>query len=242
MWMVFISGAGLLAAAAGAAAGTVTPLWQVAPLVERPAFCGGWRLVRAGAPGWESAAGAGMDGSACLARIPAFQVLPPPPADPWTGRRAILPRLREIFVQEGVPGEWVWIAEVESGLNPRAVSRAGAAGLFQLMPATARRFGLSTGLRDERLAPAKSAAAAARYLRLLRAEFGCWPLALAAYNAGEGRVRRTLAACGADSFEAIAAHLPGETRAYVPKVMATVSLREDQLRGVPGSFWMPRGP
>ena len=59
---------------------------------------------------------------------------------------------------------------------------------------------------------------------------------------GGAALRAALAACDADSFEAIAAHLPGETRAYVPKVMATVSLREDQLRGVPGSFWMPRGP
>ncbi|MBN1269333.1 MAG: lytic transglycosylase domain-containing protein [Kiritimatiellae bacterium] len=139
----------------------------------------------------------------------------------------LMPELKEVFRQEGVPAEWVWIAEVESSLNPNARSPAGAAGLFQLMPATAKRFGLRTHPRDERLVPAKSARAAAQYLKILHGKFGDWPLALAAYNAGEGRVQRLLDARGADAFDAIADDLPLETRMYVPKVMATVALREN---------------
>jgi membrane-bound lytic murein transglycosylase D len=121
----------------------------------------------------------------------------------------LVPRLKEIFVAEGLPPEWVWIAEVESSMNPKARSPAGARGLFQFMPATAQRFGMSVSWPDERADPEKSARAAAKYLRFLHGEFGSWPLALAAYNAGEGRVCRTLkAADGASSFSAIARKLP----------------------------------
>jgi len=134
--------------------------------------------------------------------------------------------LKRIFLQEGIPGELVWIAEVESAMNPRARSRAGAVGLFQLTSETAGRFGLRTGLRDERLHPEKSARAAARYLKILHREFGSWPLAIAAYNAGEGRVERALDYRGVSSFEEVAAFLPAETRSYVPRVMAIVADRE----------------
>jgi len=138
----------------------------------------------------------------------------------------MVPELKTIFEREGVPGEWVWIAEVESSFNPSARSPAGAAGLFQFMPATARRFGLKTSPQDERLDPRKSAAAAARYLGVLHRRFDSWPLALAAYNAGEGRVGGLLKKHGAGDFDGIAEKLPLETRLYVPKVLATVSLRE----------------
>lgn len=139
---------------------------------------------------------------------------------------ALVPELKSIFEKEGVPGAWVWIAEVESSFNPSARSPAGAAGLFQFMPATARRFGLKTSPRDERLDPRKSAAAAAQYLGILHRRFDSWPLALAAYNAGEGRVSGLLKKHGAGDFDGIAEKLPLETRLYVPKVLATVSLRE----------------
>ncbi len=138
----------------------------------------------------------------------------------------LIPVLKDIFREKGLPEQLVWLAEVESSLDPKARSPVGAAGLFQLMPPTAKRFGLSTRFPDERLNPEKSARAAATYLRFLYKEFGSWPLALAAYNAGEGRVGRVLAASAGSSFEAIADELPAETQLYVPKVAAVIELRE----------------
>lgn len=144
--------------------------------------------------------------------------------------------LKKIFQSEGVPEKLVWLAEVESALDPQAESSAGAAGLFQLMPATAERFGVRLFPVDDRKTPEQSAKAAASYLRCLKEQFGCWALALAAYNAGEGRVARAMKTHNALSFHEVAPHLPSETRRYVPRVMATMALREDQLRGVPGAF------
>lgn len=144
-------------------------------------------------------------------------------------RRAeqMVPRLKEIFAAAGVPPELVWIAEVESSMNPEATSPVGARGLFQFMPLTAARFGLATGVMvDERTDPEKSAHAAATYLRILYRRFGSWSLALAAYNAGEGRVSRLLARENARTFDAVSHRLPTETRMYVPKVLATVAARE----------------
>ena len=138
---------------------------------------------------------------------------------------ALMPGLRAAFMAEGVPPELAWLAEAESSLNPAARSPAGAKGLFQFMPDTAHRLGLGTMLPDERTDPEKSAHAAARYLRTLRDRFGSWPLALAAYNAGEGRVSRALAANHAHDFAGIADALPSETCMYVPKVCALVALR-----------------
>jgi membrane-bound lytic murein transglycosylase D len=138
----------------------------------------------------------------------------------------LIPQLKVIFVAEGVPPEWVWIAEVESSLDPHALSPMGAVGLFQFMPATAHRFGLRTEIPDERMEPGKSARAAAQYLRFLHAECGNWPLALAAYNGGEGRILRLLKQHSARTFDQIAPHLPPQTQMYVPRVMATVAVRE----------------
>ena len=139
---------------------------------------------------------------------------------------ALTPRLKQIFREEGIPTELVWLAEVESSMNPQAQSPVGAAGLFQFMPVTAERFGLSTAPDDERLNPEKSARAAAKYLRVLYGQFRDWPLSLAAYNAGEGRVGRILRERKGNSFEDIAEHLPLETRMYVPKILAVIALRE----------------
>lgn len=140
---------------------------------------------------------------------------------------ALIPRLKKVFQSEGLPPELVWMAEVESSLNPAARSPVGALGLFQLMPATARRFGLRTGLFDERKNPEKNARAAAQYLKFLYHTMGSWPLALAAYNAGEGRVGKLVKRNKQASFEGIADDLPLETQMYVPKVMALVALREN---------------
>lgn len=136
-----------------------------------------------------------------------------------------MPRLSRAFSEEGAPPELAWLAEVESSFNPSARSPSGARGLFQLMPGTARGLGLSTFLPDERADPEKSARAAARRLRSLRERFGSWPLALAAYNAGEGRVQRALASRGASDFAGAADALPAGTRMYVPEVCALVAVR-----------------
>ncbi len=144
---------------------------------------------------------------------------------------ALLPRLQKVFVEEGVPAELVWLAEAESSFDPVARSPVGARGLFQLMPETAKSLGLQTFLPDERTDPEKSARAAARYLRYLHGRFGDWPLALAAYNAGEGRVGRILKREKASTFAEIAGVLPAETRMYVPKVLAMIETRA----GVPPS-------
>ncbi len=141
------------------------------------------------------------------------------------GAEALVPVLKPVFAREGIPVEWVWLAEVESSFNPQARSPVGAVGLFQLMPATARHLGLDTEPEDERIHPEKNARAAAKYLRYLHGRFQDWPLVLAAYNGGEGRVSGLMRRHGR-SFEAIAAHLPAETRMYVPKVLATVARRE----------------
>lgn len=139
---------------------------------------------------------------------------------------ALVPRLKKAFRAEGVPAELVWIAEVESSLNPKARSPRGAAGLFQFMPATAREYGLRALPFDERKNPDKSARAAARYLKDLHGRFGSWPLALAGYNAGGSRVQALLDRHKAKSFDAIASRLPAETQMYVPKVLAVIAVRE----------------
>ncbi len=140
----------------------------------------------------------------------------------------LAPVLKIIFAAESVPVELVWVAEVESSFNPFAKSPAGARGLFQLMPATARALGLKTFPIDERIHAAKNTRAAARLLGMLHKRFGSWPLALAAYNAGEGRVVAALRKTpGAKTYADIAAKLPAETRLYVPQVLATLVIREN---------------
>jgi membrane-bound lytic murein transglycosylase D len=147
---------------------------------------------------------------------------------------ALMPDLQAAFRAEGVPEELAWVAEAESSLNPSARSPVGAVGLYQFMPATARRFGLRTWPFDDRKDPKRSARAAAQYLKFLHGRFGSWPLAVAAYNAGEGTVDRAIRKQGSRDFGRVAPALPLETRMYVPKVAAIVALREkadlDRLR------------
>jgi len=146
---------------------------------------------------------------------------------PWPARaKEFVTRLKPIFAAEKTPEQLVWVAEVESSFEPRARSPVGAAGLFQLMPSTAKRFGLSTWPFDQRLHPGDSARAAAQYLRWLQTKFKDWRLALAAYNCGEGTVDRLLKRHKARTYDEIAPYLPAETQLYVPKVEATLLRRE----------------
>jgi membrane-bound lytic murein transglycosylase D len=146
---------------------------------------------------------------------------PPPPL-----AKTYVPKLKQIFTAEKLPAELVWVAEVESSFDPKARSPAGAVGIFQLMPATAKSLDLSLFPRDERFQPEKNARASAKYFRRLYLRFGNWPLTLAAYNAGESRVDKLLKQKKAKSFDSIARYLPAETQMYVPRIEATIQERE----------------
>jgi membrane-bound lytic murein transglycosylase D len=148
-------------------------------------------------------------------------------AVPWPAlANEYVPELKPIFAAQKIPPELVWVAEVESGFDRRALSPAGAAGLFQLMPDTAKRFGLSLWPRDQRYQPEPSATASAQYLKYLHDRFKDWRLALAAYNAGEGRVQKLLDRYKTSDYDAIAEHLPAETQMYVPRMEAILLQRE----------------
>ncbi len=134
------------------------------------------------------------------------------------------PIVKRIFKEEGLPQDLALLAIVESNGEPWAVSKAGAAGLWQLMPGTARRLGLRVnGYVDERFDIEKSTRAAARYLKELYGQFKRWDLAIAAYNAGPGRIRERLRKLGADEFWDLT-KLPDETLNYVPRFYAVLSL------------------
>jgi soluble lytic murein transglycosylase-like protein len=142
-----------------------------------------------------------------------------------------LPLLREIMSETGLPPSLALLPAVESSFRPRARGRFGDLGLWQLRPATARRFGLVVNKgRDDRLNPERSTRAAARYLKILHRRYrGDWPLVLAAYNAGEARVDRALARRpDADFWElAEAGQLPRTSRDFVPRFLALVRVSED---------------
>jgi hypothetical protein len=137
------------------------------------------------------------------------------------------PVLAPILQDEGVPGEIAAIVLVESGGQPTALSPKGARGIWQFMPDTGRRFGLTINSEtDDRMDILKSTRAAARYLRDLHEQFGDWSLALAAYNAGEIVVRNAVLRSGSNDFAVLSSKrlIPAETRAYVPAVMAASNL------------------
>lgn len=170
--------------------------------------------------------------SAALQREVWIREVKPQPWPPAASNLVL--RLKPIFTEQKVPAELVWIAEVESSFDAKARSPVGAAGLFQLMPETAKSLGLSLWPRDQRYQPERSARAAAQYLNSLHRRFSDWRLTLAAYNAGQGRVQRTLQRLNAKTYDDIAPHLPAETQMYVPKVEAVLLRREGvTLRDLP---------
>lgn len=129
----------------------------------------------------------------------------------------------EELLKEGVPTELQYLPVIESAINPNAVSRVGATGLWQFMPATAKGLGMEVNtLVDERRDPRMSSRLAARYLKQLHDIYDDWSLAIAAYNCGPGNVNKALrrAGGGKKDFWEIYNYLPTETRGYVPAFIA----------------------
>lgn len=134
------------------------------------------------------------------------------------------------LAEQKLPKGLAYLPVIESAYMPTLTSRAGAHGIWQFMPETAREYGLRVDWwMDERADPELSTRAAATYLRDLYRMFDDWSLALAAYNCGPGRVRRTLAQSGSTTFWEMldAGALPKETRGYVPTFYATLLIASD---------------
>jgi membrane-bound lytic murein transglycosylase D len=133
------------------------------------------------------------------------------------------PMIDEELIKAGLPVELHAMAIIESALRSTAMSRAGAAGLWQFMPATGRSYGLQiNSMIDERFDPVKSTKAACRYMKALYDMYDDWSLAIAAYNCGPGNVNKALARAGGNpqSFWEVYWYLPSETRGYVPAFIA----------------------
>ncbi|HYH10414.1 MAG TPA: transglycosylase SLT domain-containing protein [Thermoanaerobaculia bacterium] len=134
------------------------------------------------------------------------------------------------LAEQKLPKGLAYLPVIESAYMPTLTSRAGAYGIWQFMPETAREYGLRVDWWvDERADPERSTRAAATYLKDLHRMFGDWSLALAAYNCGPGRVRRTLNESGKSTFWELldAGLLPKETRGYVPTFYATILIASD---------------
>ena len=132
------------------------------------------------------------------------------------------PIFEEVLAYYDLPQELKYLPVIESALNPRAVSRAGATGLWQFMYSTGKMYGLEIGSYiDERRDPIKSSHAAARFLKDLYKTFGDWTLVIAAYNCGPGNVNKAIRRSGGKrNYWDIYYRLPRETRGYVPAFIA----------------------
>jgi len=142
----------------------------------------------------------------------------------WLSRSGkYLDLMKDILKEQNVPEEIVFLPLIESGFNPYAYSPARAAGYWQFIASTAKRYGLEINWwRDERRDPVKSTVAAANYLSDLYEMFGSWNLAMAAYNAGEGKIMRALNRSKSDNYWALlnTKYIKNETKNYVPKFIA----------------------
>jgi hypothetical protein len=151
-----------------------------------------------------------------------------------------LPLIQEIFQEHGLPEDLAYLAMIESGFNPYAYSPAHAAGMWQFISGTARRYGLEiNNYVDERRDPVKSTHAAAKYLLDLYKQFGSWYLAAASYNCGENRVQREIDSSNHKNFWELSANrcLPNETKNYVPQMIAATIIAKN-----PEKFGFSRVP
>ncbi|MBF0558830.1 MAG: transglycosylase SLT domain-containing protein [Nitrospirae bacterium] len=135
--------------------------------------------------------------------------------------------MKEVLREKKLPEELVFLPIVESGFNPNAYSRARAVGPWQFISGTAKRYGLVIDWwRDERKDPVKSTVAAAEYLKDLYKMFGSWNLALAAYNAGEGKISKALKRSYVDDYWSLlnTKQIRNETKEYVPRYIAAAMI------------------
>jgi len=138
--------------------------------------------------------------------------------------------MKRIFREKNLPEELFYLALIESGFNPYALSRAKASGIWQFMTKTAKRFGLKVDKWvDERRDPEKSTYAAAEYLKSLHEMFNCWYLATASYNAGEGKILEAMKRAKSQDFWEISKqrYLKRETKEYVPMFLAAMIIAQD---------------
>ncbi len=149
----------------------------------------------------------------------------------WLSRSGrYLPMIQEQLHAAGLPEDLVYLAMIESGFNERAYSRAKAVGVWQFIQSTGRNYGLEINTYvDERRDPVKSTRAAVSYLNDLYNEFDSWYLAVAAYNAGEGKIRRAINKYNTVDFWEIAQgrYLKLETKRYVPKLIAAIMIAKE---------------
>jgi membrane-bound lytic murein transglycosylase D len=152
----------------------------------------------------------------------------------WLSRSGrYLPMIHEHLRAAGLPEDLAYLAMIESGYNERAYSRAKAVGIWQFIKSTGRSYGLTiNSYVDERRDPIKSTQAAVSYLSDLYSEFGSWYLAVAAYNAGEGKIRRAIKKYKTTDFWEIAQgrYLKLETKRYVPKLIAAIIIAKDPAK------------
>jgi membrane-bound lytic murein transglycosylase D len=141
-----------------------------------------------------------------------------------------VPLFHRVLEEEGLPKDLVYLSMIESAFKPRAVSRAGARGLWQFIAGTGKLYGLRQDYWvDDRFDPEKATRAAARHLKDLYEEFGHWYLAMAAYNAGPRRIERAVRRTGDQDFWTLAQkrYLPRETRSYVPLILAAAVIAKN---------------
>lgn len=145
------------------------------------------------------------------------------------------PLFEEVLGKYNLPYELKYLPVIESALNPMARSHAGAAGLWQFMPATGKLFGLEVNsLVDERMDPIKATEAACRFLSSMFAVYNDWNLVIAAYNCGSGNVNKAIRRAGGKrDFWSIYPFLPRETRNYVPIfIAANYAMNYGQEHGI----------
>jgi len=149
----------------------------------------------------------------------------------WLARSArYLPMIKEEFTKAGLPLDLAYLPMIESGFNTTVSSRASAVGTWQFMRATGQNYGLTVNRYvDDRCDPVKSTKAAAAYLSKLYKDFDSWHLAVAAYNAGEGKIRKAMKQSDTDDFWEIAQsqYIHSETKLYVPQLIAAIMIAKD---------------